>query len=138
MLGAVHLDDPAGSGCGRTVQAALDLGGAGAVDALDHAAPERLVLDARAHGELAGRDRSAPRRRLTLVILSQGDASLRNNYHVYAVNPARHPQARRAEAHAFIDFLVSDAVQRTIATFKRDELGESLFFPDALASGSTR
>ena len=78
------------------------------------------------------------RRRLTLVILSQGDASLRNNYHVYAVNPARHPRARRAEARAFIDFLVSDAVQRTIATFRRDELGESLFFPDALAPSSTR
>ena len=78
------------------------------------------------------------RRRLALVILSQGDASLRNNYHAYAVNPARHPRARRAEARAFIDFLVSDGVPRTIATFKRDELGESLFFPDALAPRSTR
>jgi len=78
------------------------------------------------------------RRRLTLVILSQGDASLRNSYHVYAVNPARHSRARRAEARAFIDFLVSDAVQRTIATFRRDELGETLFFPDALAPGATR
>ncbi len=72
------------------------------------------------------------RRRLGLVVLFQGDDSLRNIYHVYAVNPARHPNIRHAEARAFIDFLVSPPVQRTIGAFKRDEYGESLFFPDAL------
>jgi len=73
----------------------------------------------------------ALRRRLALVIVSQGDASLRNIYHAYAVNPARHPRARRTEARRFIDFLVSPPIQRAIAEFKREEYGESLFFPDA-------
>jgi tungstate transport system substrate-binding protein len=73
------------------------------------------------------------RKRLNLVILFQGDPSLRNVYHVYAVNPARHPKARHAEARAFIEFLVSPAIQQAIGAFKQDIYGESLFFPDALA-----
>jgi len=72
------------------------------------------------------------RKRLGLVILFQGDARLRNVYHVYAVNPGKHPRARRAEANALIDFLVSAPSQRAIAAFKRDEYGEPLFFPDAM------
>jgi tungstate transport system substrate-binding protein len=58
---------------------------------------------------------------------------LRNVYHVYVVNPARHPKARHAEARAFIEFLVSPAIQQAIGAFKQDIHGESLFFPDALA-----
>jgi tungstate transport system substrate-binding protein len=73
------------------------------------------------------------RKRLNLVILFQGDPSLRNVYHVYVVNPARHPKARHAEARAFIEFLVSPAIQQAIGAFKQDIYGESLFFPDALA-----
>ena len=72
------------------------------------------------------------RKRLGLVILFQGDARLRNVYRVYAVNPAKHPRVRRAEANALIDFLVSAPSQRAIAAFKRDEYGEPLFFPDAM------
>jgi len=74
----------------------------------------------------------ALRDRLDLVTLFEGDPSLRNVYHVHAVNPARHPAVQYAGARAFIDFLVSAPVQRAIAAFKRDEYGESLFFPDAL------
>ena len=70
------------------------------------------------------------RRRLSLVILSAGDPSLRNVYHVYAVNPARHPRARRTEARRFIEFLVSPPIQQAIADFGRQEYGQSLFFPD--------
>jgi tungstate transport system substrate-binding protein len=72
------------------------------------------------------------RSRLGLAIVFQGDPALRNVYHVYAVNRAKHPKARYMEARAFIDFLVSPAVQRAIGAFKRDVYGESLFFPDAL------
>jgi tungstate transport system substrate-binding protein len=72
------------------------------------------------------------RRRLDLAILLQGDVSLRNVYHVYAVNAAKYPRVKRAEARAFIDFLVSAPIQRAIAAFKRDEYGESLFSPDAI------
>ncbi len=71
------------------------------------------------------------KKRLDLVVLFQGDARLRNVYHAYAVNPSKHPRAKRAEARALIDFLVSPQVQRAIAAFKRDVYGESLFFPDA-------
>ncbi len=74
----------------------------------------------------------AQRARLSLALLFQGDTSLRNVYHVYAVNPAKHPKAKLAEARQFIAFLVSPAVQRAIGEFKRDQYGESLFFPDAL------
>ncbi len=74
----------------------------------------------------------AQRNRLSLVPLFQGDASLRNIYHVYAVNPAKHPKAKLAEARQFIAFLVLPAIQQAIGAFKRDEYGESLFFPDAL------
>jgi tungstate transport system substrate-binding protein len=72
------------------------------------------------------------RKRLNLVVLFQGDPTLRNVYHVYAVNAAKHPNARRAEARAFIDFLVSAPIQQAIGAFKRDVYGEPLFFPDAL------
>ena len=74
----------------------------------------------------------AQRRRLMLVVLFQGDLSLRNIYHVYAVNPAKHPKVKLAEAKQFISFLTSPPIQQAIGAFKRDEYGESLFFPDAL------
>jgi tungstate transport system substrate-binding protein len=74
----------------------------------------------------------AQRKRLSLVPLFQGDSSLRNVYHVYAVNPAKHPKAKLADARQFIAFLVSPAIQQALGAFKRDEYGESLFFPDAL------
>jgi tungstate transport system substrate-binding protein len=74
----------------------------------------------------------AQRARLALVILFQGDPGLRNIYHVYAVNPARHPKAKHAPAMQFIAFLTSPAIQQAIGAFKREQLGESLFFPDAL------
>lgn len=74
------------------------------------------------------------RKRLALAVLFQGDASLQNVYHVYAVNPAKHPKAKVSEAKLFIAFLVSAPVQKAIAAFMRDELGESLFFPDAVPS----
>jgi tungstate transport system substrate-binding protein len=80
----------------------------------------------------------ALRQRLRLTILFQGDPGLRNIYHVYAVNPAKHRSVKAAEARAFIDFLVSAPVQKIIADFGRDVYGEPLFFPDALQRNSGR
>lgn len=71
------------------------------------------------------------RRKLGLAILFQGDPSLRNVYHVYAVNPRKHPSVKATEARAFIDFLVSAPIQQLIAEFGRNTYGEPLFFPDA-------
>jgi len=73
----------------------------------------------------------ALRRRLGLAILFQGDPSLRNVYHIYAVSAKKHPSVKAVEARAFIDFLVSAPIQQLIASFGRDVYGESLFFPDA-------
>ncbi len=72
------------------------------------------------------------RQRLGLVVLFEGDPTLRNVYHVYVVNPARHPGVKHAGARAFIDFLVSGPIQRAIAAFGRERYGEPLFFADAL------
>jgi tungstate transport system substrate-binding protein len=73
----------------------------------------------------------AQRSRLRLSIVFQGDPSLRNVYHVYAVNPARHPKAKAQEARRFIAFLVSPPIQQAIGAFKREQFGEPLFTPDA-------
>ena len=64
-----------------------------------------------------------------LAILVEGDQRLFNQYGVMLVNPVRHPQVKAAEGQAFIDWLVSDEGQRTIANYKIG--GEQLFFPNA-------
>jgi tungstate transport system substrate-binding protein len=80
----------------------------------------------------------ALRRRLGLAILFEGDASLRNVYHAYVVNRAKHPKVHATAARAFVEFLVSAPVQRAIANFRREEHGESLFVPDALPAAAGR
>lgn len=74
----------------------------------------------------------ALRARLELPILFQGDPGLMNVYHVYAVNPAKHPHAKLAEARHLIAFLTSAPIQQVIAGFGRVQYGESLFFADAV------
>lgn len=72
------------------------------------------------------------RKRLELSIAYQGDSALLNIYHVYAVNPAKHSRVKIAEARQLIEFLTSAETQKAIASFKREQYGESLFVPDAL------
>jgi tungstate transport system substrate-binding protein len=67
-----------------------------------------------------------------LAILVEGDNRLFNQYGVMLVNPARHPQVKRADGQAFIDWLVSPDGQSTIAAFRIG--GEQAFFPDARAN----
>jgi len=64
-----------------------------------------------------------------LAILVQGDRRLFNQYGVMLINPAKHPQVHAADGQAFVDWLISDAGQATIAAYKID--GEQLFFPNA-------
>jgi len=71
----------------------------------------------------------ANRRELEVVV--EGDPRLFNPYGVIAVNPARHPHVHRAEAQAFVDWLISPRGQEAIASFRVD--GRQLFFPDAHA-----
>ncbi len=73
----------------------------------------------------------ALRKRLTLAILFEGDADLRNIYTIYVVNPAKHAKVKAAAARDFAAFWVSSEVQAIIGEFRRAEYGEPLFIPDA-------
>ena len=64
-----------------------------------------------------------------LAILVEGDRRLFNQYGVILVNPQRHPQVKKADAQAFIDWLVSPEGQAAIAGYRIQ--GEQLFYPDA-------
>ncbi|MEI8354670.1 MAG: substrate-binding domain-containing protein [Deltaproteobacteria bacterium] len=71
------------------------------------------------------------KKRLGLVILVEGDASLLNIYHVIEVNPAKWPKVNVAGAKAFADFVVSKKAQGIIKTYGIEKFGSPLFFPDA-------
>lgn len=64
-----------------------------------------------------------------LAVLVEGDQRLFNQYGVIVVNPARHPHVKRDLAQTFVDWLVSEAGQATIAAYRIG--GEPLFFPNA-------
>ncbi len=64
-----------------------------------------------------------------LAILVEGDNKLFNQYGVMAVNPAKHPHVKTADAQKFVDWVVSSAGQAAIASYKIG--GEQLFFPNA-------
>ncbi len=66
-----------------------------------------------------------------LVILSEGDAELKNVYHVIEVNPAKFDRVNNDGAKAFSAFMVSDEAQAIIKKFGVDKYGSPLFFPDA-------
>lgn len=69
------------------------------------------------------------RNRGDLTVLVEGDARLFNQYGVMAVNPARHPHVKAAEAQKFVAWILSPAGQASIAAYKIG--GEQLFFPNA-------
>jgi tungstate transport system substrate-binding protein len=64
-----------------------------------------------------------------LIVLTEGDKRLFNQYGVMLVNPLKHPTVKVKEGQAFIDWLISPEGQTTIADYKVN--GEQLFFPDA-------
>ena len=64
-----------------------------------------------------------------LVIIVEGDASLKNQYSVMAVNPAKWENIRYDLALQYIDWLISPSTQKAIADFQL--LGKQLFFPNA-------
>ena len=69
--------------------------------------------------------------RLTLKPMVEGAPSLLNIYHVYVVNPAKHPKVKAPEARAFAAFMVAPATQARIGAFGQSRFGQPLFFPDA-------
>ncbi|MEY3718765.1 MAG: hypothetical protein RL727_686, partial [Pseudomonadota bacterium] len=62
-----------------------------------------------------------------LAILVQGDPKLFNQYGVMLVSSAKHPNVKKAEGQAFVDWITSKEGQDTIASYKVG--GEQLFFP---------
>jgi tungstate transport system substrate-binding protein len=73
----------------------------------------------------------ARRATLQLPILVEGEAALRNIYHVMPVNPAKSSRINAAGGQAFAAWLVTPEVQAMIGEFGRDRYGQPLFFPAA-------
>jgi tungstate transport system substrate-binding protein len=69
-----------------------------------------------------------------LVVAVEGDKKLFNQYGVILVNPDKHPNVKKQDGQAFIDWLISPAGQRAIAAYKID--GQQLFFPNANVPGA--
>ncbi len=68
-----------------------------------------------------------------LEIVVEGDNKMFNQYGVILVNPAKHPNVKKAEGQAFIDWVISPEGQNAIADYKIN--GQQLFFPNATAQG---
>ena len=64
-----------------------------------------------------------------MVVLSEGDKLLFNQYGVMLVNPNKHAHVKAAEGQAFIDWLTGPKGQVAIAAYKLKD--KQLFFPNA-------
>lgn len=62
-------------------------------------------------------------------IAVEGDKGLFNQYGVILVNPTKHPNVKKTEGQAFIDWILGEEGQTAIANYKLD--GQQLFFPNA-------
>ncbi|MDQ0155254.1 substrate-binding domain-containing protein [Robertmurraya andreesenii] len=63
-----------------------------------------------------------------MEIIVEGDKDLMNIYHVMEVNPEKNDQINNEGAKAFVEFMVSDEIQKVIEEFGKDKYGESLFY----------
>jgi len=73
----------------------------------------------------------AQKKNLNLEILSEGDISLLNIYHVMQVNPEKFSKVNKDGGKAFVDFMVAPETQKVIGEFGKDKYGQALFIPDA-------
>ncbi len=64
-----------------------------------------------------------------LVILSEGDAKLRNQYGIIMVNPAMHGHVKKQDAEAFINWIISETGQSAIDRYTVN--GKQVFFANA-------
>ena len=74
------------------------------------------------------------RNRGDLDILVEGDRRLFNQYGIMLVSPQRHPHVKRADAQAFIDWVVGPEGQKAIAGYRIN--GQQLFFANASDTGA--
>jgi len=63
-------------------------------------------------------------------VVCEGDALLKNQYGVMAVNPQRHSHVNYSEAMEFVNWLISRDGQDAIGSFN-DTHGTTLFVPNA-------
>jgi tungstate transport system substrate-binding protein len=98
----------AGSGMGATIKASVGMGA--------------YVFTDRATW-------SSFRHRSDYKIVVEGDNKLFNQYGIILVNPARHPNVKKSEGQAFIDWMLSPEGQNAIKSFQIN--GEQQFFPNA-------
>lgn len=68
--------------------------------------------------------------KVELEVLSEGDETLFNPYHIIAVNPERHPHVKYDLATDYIDFVTSEQGQKIIKDYRMK--GQQLFYPDAM------
>ena len=66
-------------------------------------------------------------------IVVEGDKKLFNQYGIILVNPGKHPNVKKAEGQAFIDWVLSAEGQNAIKSFQIN--GEQQFFPNASPTG---
>jgi tungstate transport system substrate-binding protein len=66
---------------------------------------------------------------LSLVILTERDPLMQNDYAVLVVSGTKHPHINAEAARGFADFLTSPATKQLIREFGLAEYGEPLFFP---------
>lgn len=69
-------------------------------------------------------------KKLNLIIVSQGDEKLRNNYSLILVNPEKFPKVNAKGAKAFFDFLLSKDTKEVVEAFGKEKFGQQLFFYD--------
>lgn len=67
-----------------------------------------------------------------LTVAVEGDERMFNQYGIILVSPEKCPGVKADMGQAFIDWVLSDAGQQTIADYKQD--GQQLFFPNAKTS----
>lgn len=68
---------------------------------------------------------------LDLIVVTEGDTKLFNQYGVIAVNPDKNDKINDEGAQLFVEWILSEKAQSLIGEFGKDTFGESLFVPNA-------
>jgi len=69
--------------------------------------------------------------KLKLQIVTEKSQQLYNQYGVIKLNPAKNSKLKEKEADEFINWILSDKIQKTIGEFGKEKYGQPLFIPNA-------
>ena len=73
----------------------------------------------------------ALKKSLKLQVFFENDPSHLTFFHVYSVGSDKHAGVKKAQADAWVNFMVAPATQQIIAEFKKTDAGQALFTADA-------